>query len=117
MNMPKLLYDMVKGILVSCDDMHIVGEAVTRAGIFRAAAAARADVVILSDEDVLTDDCYQVLYRRPRLKIFALSADGRLGSLYELQPHVNPIGDISAENLIAAIRGGTSLAGGETAPQ
>ena len=117
MNMPKLLSDMIKGILVSRDDMHIVGEVITRARIFRAAAAARADVIILSDEDVSTDDCYRALCRRPRLKILALSADGRLGSLYELQPRVNPIGDISAENLIAAIRGGTSISASMMAQQ
>jgi hypothetical protein len=112
MNMPTLLFDMLRGIIVSIEDMHIVGETITRAGIFRAAAAARADVVILSDEDGSPDNCYEALYRRPRLKIFAISADGRLGSLYELRPRVKAIGDISAESLIAAIRGGTSA--GET---
>jgi hypothetical protein len=103
---------MIKGIIVWIEDMQIVGETITRAGIFRAAAAARADVVILSGEDVSPENYYQVLYRRPRLKIFAISADGRRGSLYELRPRVKAIGDISAESLIAAIRGGTSA--GET---
>jgi chemotaxis response regulator CheB len=111
-NMPTLLFDMIKGIIVWIEDMQIVGETITRAGIFRAAAAARADVVILSGEDVSPENYYQVLYRRPRLKIFAISADGRRGSLYELRPRVKAIGDISAESLIAAIRGGTSA--GET---
>lgn len=117
MNMPTLLSDMIKGIVNSCADLCIVEETETQAGIFPPAYAARADVVILGNAETLIDNFYEVLYRRPHLKIFTISVDGRRGSLYELQPRVKAIGDISAENLIAAIRGGRSTAGGAVAQQ
>jgi len=112
MNMPALLSDMMKGIINACEDLNIIEETETKAGIFRAAYTARADVLILGNAEALIGDFHEVLYRRPRLKIFAISVDGRRGSLYELQPRVEAIGDLSAENLIAAIRGGTSTVGG-----
>jgi hypothetical protein len=117
MNMPTLLFDMIKGIIDSCEDLYIVEETVTQVGISHSAYEARADVVILSNTEALIDDFYEVLYRRPRLKILAISVDGRRGSLYELQPRVKAIGDISAESLIAAIRGRTSIAGKAVAQQ
>src|SRR5579863_1088529 len=110
MDLPKLLFDMIKAVIVSSEDIHIVGETMRRTEIFREAAATRADVIILSDEGVSTENCYQVLCRRPRLKIFAISADGRRGLLYELRPHVRAIRDLSAESLIAAISGGRASA-------
>ena len=117
MNMPRLLFDMIRGIIVSGQDMRVVSDTVIQGNLFRAAAAARVDIIIIGDEDVLTQDCVRVLYRRPKLKILVISWDGRRGSLHELRPCVEAIEEISAESLIAAIRGRTSLARGQMAPQ
>ena len=117
MNIPKLLFDLIKGIIVSSEDLHFVGEAMKGTGILRAAAATKADVIILSDKDTSADNCYRILQRRPRLKIIAISADGRRGFLYELRPRAKTIRDLSAESLIAAIRGGTSFGGGSAVPR
>jgi chemotaxis response regulator CheB len=117
MNIPKLLFDLIKGIIVSSEDLHIVGEPMKGAGILRAAAATKADVIILSDKDMSADNCYCVLYRQPRLKIFAISTNGRRGSLYELRPRAKTLRDLSAESLIAAIRGRTSFGGGSAVPR
>ncbi len=46
-----------------------------------------------------------------------ISRDGRRGSLYELRPRITAIEEISAENLIAALRGRASIAGNEEMPQ
>lgn len=112
MNIPNLLFDMIKRIVLSTEDLRFVGEPTKWTGILRAAAATKADVIILSDKDMSADNCYRVLHRRPHLKIIAISADGRRGSLYELRPRAKAIRDLSAENLIAAIRGGASFGGG-----
>jgi DNA-binding NarL/FixJ family response regulator len=108
---PQLLSDIIKGIISSYEDINIVGEITIPDGLFRAASTARADVIVLHNAAVSTDNCYELLYRRPRLKILAITADGRQGLLYELQPSVQAFGEMSAENFIAAIRSGTSVAG------
>jgi hypothetical protein len=105
--MPQLLLDMVKRIIASCDDMVVVTEPILQLGMYRAAAAAKADVVILGNGGLSITNCLKLLYRRPRLKVFAIAADGRHGSLYELKLRVKYIADISAESLIAAIRSRT----------
>jgi len=117
MNMPQLLFDMIRGIIVSWQDMRVVSDTVVQGDLFPAAAAARVDTIIIGDQGVLTEDCVRVLYRRPKLKILVISWDGRRGSLHELRPRVEAIEEISAESLTAAIRGRTSLARGEMAPQ
>jgi len=117
MNIPKLLSDLIKGIIVSSEGLHFVGETVKSAGILRAAASTKADVIILRDKDMSAEKVYRVLHRRPRLKIIAISADGRRGCLYELRPRAKMIRDLSAENLIAAIRGGASFSGGSVVSQ
>jgi hypothetical protein len=105
MNMPQLLLDMVKRIIASCDDMIVVTEPILRLGMYRAAAVANADVVILGNGS--PSITLKLLYKRPHLKVFAIAANGRHGSLYELKPRVKHIADISAESLIAAIRSRT----------
>lgn len=117
MNLPQLLFDMIKGIVASCQDVHVASGTLVQGKMCPAAVAAKADVIIVGDKDVSTENCYQALYRRPQLKILMISRDGRRGSLYELRPRIAAIEEISAESLIDAIRGGTSLAGGEMAPQ
>lgn len=117
MSMPQLLSDMITGIIGSCRDMELVGDAPVRGEMLPAAVAMRADVIILREENVSTEDCAQALYQRPRLKILVISYDGRRGSLYELRPCVAAIKEISAESLIAAIRGRRSMAGREMEPR
>ena len=110
MGMPRLMSDMIRAIISSDENMSVVGEVRPDGGILRAVSSARADVMIIGDADGSSDDCYEVLYRRPHLKIVSISADGRDGSLYELSPRVESIADISADGLITAIRSATSMA-------
>jgi DNA-binding NarL/FixJ family response regulator len=117
MNMPRLLFDMIKGTIVSCQTVQVVNETIIQGKILPAAVAAKADVVIVDDKDASTENCYQVLYRRPQLRILMISRDGRRGLLYELRPRITAIEEISAENLIAALRGRASIAGNEEMPQ
>jgi hypothetical protein len=100
---------MIRGIISSGDSMRVVGEGVSQNGLLRAASVMSADVVIIGKADVSTENCCELLYRRPRLKIIAISADGRDGLLYELHPRVQAIEDISADSLIAAIQSATSV--------
>jgi hypothetical protein len=115
--MPPLLSDMINGIIGSCQDMRVVVGPPIEDAMLPAAIAMRADVIIIGEAAASTENCARALYRRPTLKILAISWDGRRGSLHELRPHVAAIEEISAESLIAAIRGRTSPAGGPEMPR
>jgi hypothetical protein len=110
MDMPRLLSDMIRGIISSGDSMSVVRAGVPQDAVLGAASKMRADVVIVGNADMSTEHCCELLYRRPRLKIIAISTDGRDGLVYELHPRVQAIGDISADSLIAAIKSATSVA-------
>jgi hypothetical protein len=43
--------------------------------------------------------------QNPRLKVLAISDDGKTGALHEMRPHRIPLGAMSAESLCDAIRG------------
>jgi hypothetical protein len=105
LNMPKIMASIVAGIVLGCDNIKIVDGAVAAHGIFGAVSAAKADIVVLGDGSGSDEDYEAILYQRPRLKIIALSADGRRGFIHELRPRVQMIADLSADSLIAAIRG------------
>jgi hypothetical protein len=110
MNMPQLLLDMIRALIVSFEDIRVISGAVIQSDIFAAAATAKADVVIIADKNALTEDCMRVLYRLPKLKILMISQDGRRGLLHELRPRLATIEEISVESLIRAIHGETEMA-------
>ncbi len=99
-----MLVDIVKDIIASRDDIEVAGEVANGTSLVRAAANARVDVVILGrSAGADTDDYEAILYSRPRLKILAITDDGRRGVLHEMAPHVVPLGELSPAGLIDAI--------------
>jgi hypothetical protein len=79
---------------VGCDELR---DAVTAAG-------AQVAIVGLSS-DAMTAMYDDVLFEIPRLRLLAVTGDGRGAIAYELRPHVTPLGDASADTLLRAIRG------------
>jgi DNA-binding NarL/FixJ family response regulator len=105
--MPRMLMDIVKDIISDEEDIALVGEVAGCTRLVQAATQTRADVVVLGRTGPGGNDDYRdLLYRRPRLKVLAIAADGRRAFLHELQPRVVALGEISPASLVEAIREG-----------
>jgi DNA-binding NarL/FixJ family response regulator len=61
------------------------------------------DVVISAGEHG-SDTVRQVLEELPRLKVLVVSGDGRDTALYELRPTRTPLGEVSPQTIVDAIR-------------
>ncbi|MGC2776548.1 MAG: hypothetical protein WA418_13045 [Bradyrhizobium sp.] len=103
--MPRMLVDIIEDIVASEPDLTIVGEIDRSTELASAARRTRADVVISrqADSDMEADEMALLLIGRPP-KVVAITDDGRQGFVYELRPHRSPLGEMSVERLIAAIR-------------
>src|SRR5262249_16711794 len=68
--MPRMLMDIVKGIIADEDDIELAGEVVSRTRLEQVATQTRTDVVVLGKNESSDNDDYRdLLYRRPRLKV------------------------------------------------
>jgi hypothetical protein len=98
--------DIVKDTIADEDDIELAGEVVSRTRLEQAATQTRPDVVVLGKNESSDNDDYRdLLYRRPRLKVLAIAADGRHAFLHELKARVVALGEVSPASLVEAIRG------------
>jgi DNA-binding NarL/FixJ family response regulator len=110
--MPRMLVDIVKDVIASHEDIEVAGEIEGHTGLLAAAIQTQADVVVLREPAGSASEIYrELLHGRPRLKILAITADGRRGFLHHLQPRVVALGELSPSSLIDAIRNGSRTAG------
>ena len=101
-----LTREIVQGILAGAPDIDLIGE-VSMRDFGGPGDPAGADVAILAgDGGVLTRRALEVLKTRPLLKVLAVRRGGREASLYELRPHQTPLGELSSQVLLAAVRTG-----------
>jgi DNA-binding NarL/FixJ family response regulator len=103
--MPRLLRDIIRREVAIHGDMEIIGTLAARESINEALLCTGADVVIVGpprsdDRSSYTD----ILFQQPRLRLVALFADAREAVLYALSPEPRPIGNVSAEELVSALR-------------
>lgn len=107
--MPRILEDIVQGIVAAERDMYVAGMCRTGAEplqTLRTVEEMQADVIIVAGASAGDGSNYlYLLHRRPTLKIVAIAADGRSGFLHELRPHVAALRELSRTGLVAAIRG------------
>jgi hypothetical protein len=103
--MPRMLVDIVKDVIASHEDIDVAGEIEGHTGLLAAAMQTQADVVVLREAAGGASEIYHELLRGcPKLKILAITADGRRGFLHRLQPRVVALGELSSSSLIDAIR-------------
>jgi hypothetical protein len=100
--MPRLLSDILRALLVDIPDVEISECSTGDNTIAQAAAIARADLVIASDEAAAPADVYRLMRSRDGARVLTVSHDGRSGEVYELRPHRSHIGELSADTLRAA---------------
>jgi DNA-binding NarL/FixJ family response regulator len=102
--MPHVQVDLVKQVLAKERDLLVVDVAAF-GDLAAAAAAAEPAVAIVDGADAgVSPQFLRLLYADPRLKLLAIELEGREASLYELRPHRERLGRLSAESLVAAIR-------------
>jgi len=104
-DMPAMLLDIVAGIVAAEPDLTVVDMLADSTDLTAAVERTRADVVV-TQQTSSTQEADQIALLLPerRLKIIALTDNGRQGVLYELRPHRASLGDMSADRLVAAIR-------------
>ncbi|SED65529.1 hypothetical protein SAMN05519104_4017 [Rhizobiales bacterium GAS188] len=107
-----MLVGIVKDVIASQEDIDVAGEVEGHAGLLEAAIRTQADVVVLREPAGSATEVYrELLYGRPRLKILAITADGRRGFLHDLQPRVVALGEMSSTSLVDTIRSASRAAG------
>jgi hypothetical protein len=105
----ELLHDIVAEAVRREPDMHIVGEYPGEKPFAPELAVRDVDVVILGVEPVAAPEELPLvaacLHASPFVRLLLLAPSGRSGLLYELRPQQLPLGEVSREKLLAAIRG------------
>jgi DNA-binding NarL/FixJ family response regulator len=103
-NLPRILRDIIEGVLEHEPDMEVVGEFRKRTELLDAVDETGADFVITGAEDADVAGVRSLLRARPDVKVLAVGEDGRQTLLYELRPRMVRLGEISPQTLLEAIR-------------
>ncbi len=110
--MPRLMRDIVESAIRAQPDMLVVGVlgvVGARDSLSDAVQRARPNVVILGRASAESRACEALLYEHPHVRLLEVIDDGRSATLCELRPHRVPIGDVSPEGLVGAIRAASSV--------
>ena len=103
--MPRMLFDMISEIILAEPEFSIIEDLAESNTLATIALRASADVVIGGNSLLGNSrDLIPVLASIYPAKLLALGENGRGGSLYELHAHCEPIGELSAQALVAKIR-------------
>ena len=103
--LPDAVADALELSLEPQSDMEVIGHFSDPIEVLLAATQDGADVVILGlEHDELPGIASHMLSERPQLRILAVSPDGRRAFVYKLSPQVVPLGELSPEGLVEAIR-------------
>lgn len=111
--LPRMLTEIVARVLAGAPDFEVTTWPGSLERLMDIPAEDQPDVVVTSlAPQQRLEDLTSLLRARPSLRILALEGDGRHAVMYELQPHAVPLGDVSAEGLIDAIRSTTRARNG-----
>ena len=103
--LPRMLADIVRRVLGEAPDLEVIDLSATSEDLMDSLEYHDPDVLVTGLRPKESVEQFASLLRaHPALRIFALEGDGRRAVLYELQPHTVPLGDVSPEGLIEAIR-------------
>jgi hypothetical protein len=105
-DLPAILHDIVRDVLVRARGILVVGDVTDPAQplgpeIERTGAVV---VVVGSDHPELTGCRVPVFPGHPDLRLVTLTADGSEATLYEMRPHMTRLGELSPEGLAEVLR-------------
>ena len=110
MDMSPLLRQILRGVVHGGSGIKVVAEYAEMTPLVRAVEEHDADVVLFGHESTrLPSECRELLEARPYTRLLAVGNEGRRSTLYELRPHREPLGEVSPDELMEAIRGAPEL--------
>jgi hypothetical protein len=101
--LPRMLRDIVESAVAGEPDMELVGTFDAGAPLGNAAQTTAA-VLITQSESREEPAVVELLRQLGRPSVLGVSGDGRNALLYQLRPHVTPLGELSPAALVRAIR-------------
>jgi hypothetical protein len=108
-NVPRLLGDVMGGIMATDSEIEIVGE-VSAKDMLSAIAALGPDVVIFGGESDDADSYLALIGANyPLLRIISIDADSRAATIYEPGGPARQVTDISPRIMLNLIRGSAGL--------
>ncbi len=100
-----MLEEIVRKVLSREPDLEVVGAVSSIYDLDHALAIRQADVVVAGLAGSSSGREFDPLLRAySRLRVFSLEGDGRRTVLHEMRPHSVPLGNVTPEELIDAIR-------------
>jgi len=104
-HMPRMLRDILRGIVGDQSDMEVVEQVAEVEEVPLALRRTAPDVVIVGLQDWQAPEFFVKLFGEiPQVKILAVTGDGRQAVIYELRAHATPVGEVSPQGLVRAIR-------------
>lgn len=100
-----MLRDIVERAVGTRPDMEVVERVEGRDALAAAVDRTPVDVAILYLADQLELPSYDaMLFDHPRIRLLALTGDGRAAAMYALRPQLDPVRVVSPNGLVDAIR-------------
>jgi hypothetical protein len=100
-----MLSDIVQRVLAESPDLDVITWPNGLERLMDIPAEHHPDVVVTGLGPAQGIEPFvSLLHAQPSLRILALEGNGRGAVMYELQPHAVPLGDVSPDGLIDAIR-------------
>ena len=110
-DMTAMLASIIDVVLGGAPDLVVAGRSRAGDDLVAQIRLAHADVMMMSSPDPGNiDNLVALLGNCPSLRVLAIAADCSSGYVHELRPHSTRIANISAEVLVAAVRGQASPA-------
>jgi len=103
-SMPEMLMEMIAQIIAREPEFVIVGQAAQCSDLTSSVRRCHADLVIVGQLSLAEANVPAVLSSSYPAKILTITENGRCATLNELRPHREILVDISAADLVAAIR-------------
>jgi len=100
-----MLREIIREIVARQADMDVVGDFAAPLPLRDAVVSCDAEFVIAGAEFSGADDVGPLLEEHPDVKVLAVEGDGREAFLWELRPKRVPLGEVSPQTLLHAIRG------------
>jgi DNA-binding NarL/FixJ family response regulator len=104
-DMPQQLRDILRRHLIAGDGFVVAGESLDTVGLVEKVGSARAGAVVFgTDSPDLPAVGRELLDSYPRLKLLAVSSDGRRAAIHWLGPQKKVLVHVSPTHIIEAIR-------------
>jgi DNA-binding NarL/FixJ family response regulator len=105
MDMSPMLRQILRGLVHGRSGIEVVAEYTEMAPLLRVVEEHEANLVLFGhDSSRLSSECRELLEARPYTRLLAVGNEGRRSTLYELRPHREPLGEVSPDELLEALR-------------